>query len=512
MGEGVDAVPPGWAALRERVAELADLRGAAALLHWDQHTTMPPAGAAARADRLAALDRVIHERLTDPALARLLDDIEPWAAGEDPDSDAARLVAHTRRDHEKAVRVPATLAVELTRAASLGQEAWLAAFQANDFGRFREALERQVELRHRYVACFPESEHPYDVLLDDYEPGMRTSEVVPVLAELRDGLAPFVRSAAAPGERPRNGGVFQGPWSAEVQRGAALDVLDGIGWDPAAWRLDPAPHPFAMGMGRGDTRITTRYDEHDFGMALYSVLHEFGHGLYDASYAPALDRTTLDSPASLAVHESQSRLWENLVGRGRPFCAWVLPRLRETLGAGLPDGLDADGLFRAVNAVSRSSNRVEADETTYNLHVVLRFELELGLIDGSIAVADLPAVWNDRMWRDLEVEVRDDRDGVLQDIHWGMGAIGYFATYTLGNLVAAQLWRRIRRDLPDLDASIEGGDFAPLRAWLGEHVHQHGRKFHTRELLARTTGEALSPQPFLEYLGAKLAEAAAPAA
>jgi len=494
------------AELRRRAAELSDLRGSASLLHWDQHTTMPPAGAGVRAERLATLDAVEHERLTDPGLGRLLDALEPRAADEDPDGDDVRLVARLRRDHEKAVRIPAALSSELTRAASLGQEAWLAAHRAGDFALFRDALERQIELRHRYAACFPEAEHPYDVLLDDYEPGMRAAEVVPVLAELREGLTPLVAEAAAPGERPRNDGVFAGPWDEATQRRAVLDVARAVGFDPAAWRLDPAPHPFAMGMGTGDTRITTRYDPHDFGMALYSVLHEFGHGLYEAGTAPELARTTLDVPASLSVHESQSRLWENLVGRGRPFCGWLLARLRETLGTGLPDGLDAEGLFRAVNAVSRSAIRVEADETTYNLHVVLRFELELALMEGKLAVDDLPAAWNERMLSDLGVEVRDDREGLLQDIHWGMGAIGYFATYTLGNLIAAQLWRRLRADVSDLDAAIEAGDFAPLRGWLAEHVHRHGRKFDTRELLARITGEPLTPQPFLAYLRGKLEE------
>jgi len=275
------------AELRVRAAELADLHGVTALLHWDQHTTMPPSGGAARAERLATLDAVAHGRLTDPALGRLLDELEPWAADQDPDSDPVRLVSRIRRDHEKAVRIPAELSAELTRAASLGQEAWLDAHRANDFGRFRDALERQVELRHRYVGCFPDAEHPYDVLLDDYEPGMRTAEVVPVLAELREGLTPLVAATARDARRP-NDGVFAGPWDVATQRDAVLDVLGAVGYDPASWRLDPAPHPFALGIGTGDTRITTRYVEDEFGMALYSSLHEFGHGLYDASHAPEL--------------------------------------------------------------------------------------------------------------------------------------------------------------------------------------------------------------------------------
>jgi carboxypeptidase Taq len=502
------AAPPELAALRGRLAVIADLQGISRLMAWDQSVLMPPAGAEIRAERGATLDRTVHDLVSAPELGALLDVLEPWAASEDPDADAVRMVAWARRDHEKAVRVPADLAADLSRAAALGQQAWLEAREHADFSRFRDALERHLELRHRYVACFGEAEHPYDVLLDDFEPGMRTAEVVPILAELRAGLTPLVAQAARDGQ-PRNAGALTGPFPAEAQRRALLDVLGAIGFDPDAWRLDPAPHPFAVGVGRGDTRITTRYDEHELGMALFSGLHEFGHGLYEAGTDPALERTTLDEPASLAIHESQSRLWENLVGRGRPFCDWVLPRLREHLGPEHLAGLDADGLFRAVNSVSRSAIRVEADETTYNLHVILRFELELALIEGKLAVADLPAAWNERMASDLGIEVRGDVEGVLQDIHWSIGAIGYFATYTLGNLISAQLWERIRSDLPDLDARIEAGDFAPLRDWLGEHVHRHGRKYPARELLLRVTGQELSPQPFLGYLEGKLRDAGA---
>lgn len=504
-----EAAPRELAALRGRLAEIADLESVAKLLSWDQQTMMPSAGASSRAERSGTVATTIHERLTSPGLGRLLDVLEPWAAGEDPDSDAARMVGWARRDHEKAVRVPTELSAEMTRASALGQHAWLDAVGHADFGRFRAPLERQLELRHRYVACFEGVEHPYDVLLDDFEPGMRTAEVVPILAELREGLAPLVAATARDGG-PRNDGLLDGPYSAADQRRAVLDVLDGVGFTGTAWRLDEAAHPFATGVGHGDTRITTRYDEDEFGMALYSALHEFGHGLYDSGTHPVLARTTLDEPASLAIHESQSRLWENLVGRSRPFCAWLLPRLQATLGtAGRLGGLDADALFRGVNAVSRSLIRVEADETTYNLHVILRFELELALMEGRLAVADLPAAWNERMASDLGVEVPDDARGVLQDIHWSVGAIGYFPTYTLGNLIAAQLWERLRRDLPELDERLERGDFAPLREWLGLHVHRHGRKFEARELLLRVTGQKLSPQPFLTYLRGKLADTGA---
>jgi carboxypeptidase Taq len=499
--------PPELGAFQERMAQLSDLGRVHALLLWDQNTMMPPRGAPARADHSSTLELITHERLTDPEVGRLLDVLEPWAAGQDPDSDDVRLLAAVRRDHEKAVLVPSALAAEMSHANALGQQAWLQARAASDFSHFRDALARHIELRHRYVECFQPADHPYDVLLDDFEPGLTTAELQPLFTTLREGLVPLVAAAAADRDRPRNEGVFSGPFEVESQRRAVVEVLDGIGFDEDAWRLDPAPHPFAQSLAASDVRITTRYDLHDFGVAFYSALHEFGHGLYEAGIPPALGRTPLGSPVSLGVHESQSRLWENLVGRSRPFCSWVLPRLREQLGNGLGT-IDADGLYRAVNTVGSSLIRVDADETTYNLHIVLRFELELALIEGALAVDDVPAAWNDGMARLLDVEVPDDAQGVLQDVHWGAGLFGYFPTYTLGNLMAAQLWSRVVVDLPDIDERIATGDFAPLREWLLEHIHRHGRKFPPRELLHRVIGEELSTEPFLEYLRAKLADVA----
>jgi carboxypeptidase Taq len=492
-------------ALRARMAELSDLHAVSMLLFWDQQTMMPPAGAASRAERAATIALAIHARESDPELGKLLDALEPWAAGEDPDSDDVRLVQWTRRDYEKSVRVPAELAAELSKAKALGQQAWQEARAANDFGRFRDALAHQIELRHRYVACFPGHAHPYDALLDDFEPGLTTAELRPLFAELRDALVPLVAAAGEPGQ-PRNDGAFHGRFGVEEQRIAVLDVLEGMGFDPDSWRLDPALHPFASGMGPDDVRLTTKYDEQDFAVALYSALHEFGHGLYEAGVDRRLFRTTLDDPVSLGVHESQSRMWENIIGRSRAFCAWLRAQLAESLPAAL-NGLDVDGLYRAVNTVQPSLIRTEADETTYNLHIVLRFELELALTEGTLSVDDLPAAWDEGMLRLLGIEVPGPADGVLQDVHWSAGLVGYFPTYTLGNLIAAQLWERLMDDLPDVDDLLEHGDFAPIREWLREHVHSHGRKFPPRELLRRVTRRDLQVEPFLRYLREKLADA-----
>ena len=501
----MSALPAELTELRARMAELSDLGSVARLLFWDQQTMMPPAGAVARAERAATLALAIHARESDPGLGALLDALDPWAAGEDPDSDDVRLIYWTRRDFEKSVRVPAELAAELSKARALGQAAWQEARAANDYGRFRDSLARNVELRRRYVACFDGYEHPYDAMLDDFEPGLETAELRPLFAQLRDALVPLVAAAGDP-DQPRNDGALHGTFGVEAQRIAVLAVLEEIGFDSNSWRLDPTLHPFAAGLAPDDVRLTTKYDESDFAVALYSALHEFGHGLYEANVDRRLFRTTLDDPVSLGIHESQSRMWENIVGRSRPFCAWLHPRLAEWL-PGAVDGLDATGLYRAVNTVQPSLIRTEADETTYNLHIILRFELELALTEGTVPVDELPDAWDEGMERLLGIEVPTVAEGVLQDVHWSTGLFGYFPTYTLGNLIGAQVWERLLDDLPDIDDLLERGDFAPLRDWLREHVHRHGRKFPPRELLQRVTRRDLDVEPFLRYLREKLADA-----
>ncbi len=478
------AAPPELAVLGERLAPLSDLHALGALAFWDQNTMMPPRGAPARADMQATLERIAHEHLTDPAIGRLLDALDGWIAGADPDSEEVRMVRAARRDFEKAVRVPTDLAAEMSRAASLGQQAWLEARAASDYRLVRDALARHVELRHRYVECFEGYEHPYDVVLDDFEPEMTTAQLRPLLDDLRDALVELVVAHADDPGAPRDD-PLAGPWEPDVQRAAVLDVLEALGFEPEGWRLDTTAHPFAQGLDPGDIRITTRFAPQEFTMAFYAALHEFGHGLYEAQIPRRLVRSPLGNVVSLGVHESQSRMWENLVGRSRPFCTWAAARLARTL-PGLK-GLDGDRLFDAVNGVRPSLIRVEADETTYNLHVILRFELELALLEGALTVDELPSAWNAGMLRLLGVEVPDDARGVLQDIHWSAGLIGYFPTYTLGNVFAAQLFARASADLGGLDDAF------------------------ARELLRRATGQELSTEPFLRYLRGKLSALRAPA-
>ncbi|MEX2196752.1 MAG: carboxypeptidase M32 [Thermoleophilaceae bacterium] len=487
--------------LRERLGEVSDLGSAATLLDWDQETTMPAGGAAARAEATATVRRLAHERFTDPALGELLESLREHEGSLPPDSDDASLVRVARRRHEKARRVPAELAGELARAESLGQRAWQAARDASDFAALRPALERNVALAQEYAACFGDAAEPYDALLDDYEEGMTGAEVAAVFADLREALVPLAAAIAGRDATPPG---LTGPFALERQQALVREVVGRLGWNEQAWRLDDSAHPFSAPVGAGDVRITTRYDE-DHLQSVLAALHETGHGLYAQGIDPALRRTPLGSSPSMALDESQSRLWENVVGRGRPFVGYLHGLLAEAFPEALAD-VDADGLYRSLNSVSPSLIRVEADEVTYSLHVVLRFELERELISGDLAVADLPEAWNAGMRRLLGVEVPDDARGVLQDVHWAAGLFGYFPTYALGNVVALQVWERAREDLPGLDAELAQGDCAALGEWLREHLYRHGAKYTPAETIERVTGGPLDPAPLSRYLAAKYGE------
>ncbi len=477
--------------LRAQLGQLTDLGATTALLHWDQQTVMPSGGAEGRANMMATLATIAHERQTSASLGALL------AAAEPADDTEAAILRVARRDHEKARRVPTSLQAEIELAGARALEPWAQARATDDFARFQPYLERNLELRRRYAACFDDVEHPYDALLDDFEPGLTTARVREVFEQLRVGLVALVAELAAAAPAP----VLPGPFGVEAQRALAMEIAHSFGWAEDQWRMDLAVHPFALAMNARDVRVTTRYSPDDL-QGVFAVMHEMGHGLYEHQVAPELARTTLGTGVSLGVHESQSRLWENLVGRSEPFWRHWLPRLREAFGDGIGTLSDADVIW-AINRVEPSLIRVDADEVTYSLHVILRFELEVALVEGSLAVADLPEAWNARTRELLGIEVPDDAHGVLQDIHWAYGDLGYFPTYAIGNLVAAQLWRAIGRDLPALDEQLAAGDHGPLREWLREHVHRHGRALEPVELLRRATGEQLDPQPLLDQLTSK---------
>jgi carboxypeptidase Taq len=486
--------------LRTRLAEIVDLRRVAALASWDQHTQMPAGGGRARAEQLATLGRIAHERFVDDEIGRLLEALRPYEEQQPYDSDEAALIRITRRDWEKARRVPPELTSEITRSGAVAYQAWVDARQSSDFSHFLPHLERNVELKHRYAACFEPYEELYDVLLDDFEPGMKAAEARGVLDQLRRELVPFIRELAERGEEVDDSCLY-GDYPLDVQKEFELVVLEGFGFDPDSWRLDPTVHPFASGTCPTDIRITTRYftDRYE---SLFSTMHEFGHGLYEHQVAASLDRTPLQRGASMSLHESQSRMWENLVGRGLPFWRHFYPQLRSRFER-LRD-VDLETFYGAVNKVQPSLIRVEADEVTYNLHIILRFELEQEIMAGEVALRDLPDAWNARMREYLGIEPPDDARGVLQDVHWSFGGLGYFPTYSLGNVVSAQIWEKVREAIPDLDDQIEAGEFATLRSWLAENLHRHGRKFMPQEMLDRVVGGPIDAGPYIRYLKDKL--------
>jgi carboxypeptidase Taq len=497
------------AALKERLGQLSDIEQAAALAHWDQQTMMPVHGAAARAQLMSTLARTSHETFVAEETGRLLE----GAAGEldageapDPDSDDARLVWLTDRQWEKARRVPTELAAQRALASSAGHETWVAARARSDFAAFEPALARNVELARRYAECHaadPAFSTAYDALLDDFEPRMPTTAVARLFDELKAELVPMIAQiAACP---PIDDEPLYARFPVDGQRRLVDEVVALMGFTDEEWRIDDAVHPFAMLLGTGDVRITTRWDESFWPTGLYGAMHECGHGLYEAGIAASLMRTPLGSAESLGVHESQSRMWENMVGRGRPFCGVLAPRIAELAGGQLA-GIDPDRLYAAVNRVKPTLIRVEADEATYALHIILRFELEQQLIDGTLKAADLPEAWNARFQEYFGITVADDAAGVLQDVHWSAGMFGYFPAYALGNLIAGQLWERAHVDLPTLEGQLATGELSPLREWLREHVHRYGAKFTTTELLERETGAPISVAPFVRYLKAKLSE------
>jgi len=485
--------------LRERLAEICDLGKTAALLGWDQHVMMPPGGAALRAEQLATVGRIAHTKFTSPEIGKLLDDLRDWSEQHDYDSLEASLVRVTSRDWEKLRQVPADLRAEMSRSAALANPVWVEARKSNDFKSFLPVLRKNLDLRKRYIDCFDVGDEPYDIVLDDYERGMKTKEVRQIFDYLKEHQAPLVKEVAASGGAAAP--VHDFPL--EPQKIFELEVARAFGFTDEAWRLDPTVHPFATGTGITDIRITTRYFREHLG-GLFGTMHEFGHGLYEHQVDPALERTPLARGVSLGMHESQSRMWENFVGRSLPFWRHFFPRLQELFPDALR-GYDAEQWYREVNATSPSLIRVEADEATYNLHIILRFELEQAMLADEFPLEQLPEEWNRRMWEYLGIEVPNDTEGVLQDVHWSGGSIGYFPTYALGNLISAQLWEKITDDLPDLNGGFEQGEFGPLRDWLRENLHRHGRKFTPGETLERVVGTSvIDPEPYVRYLREKL--------
>jgi carboxypeptidase Taq len=487
--------------LKARLLEANDLNSAAALLSWDQATYMPPGGAGARGRQMATLDRLAHEKFTDAAIGRLLDGLERDTAGLPPDSDDAALVRVTRREYERALRVPPAFVAEMSEHASLSYNAWTVARPADDFARMRPLLERTIELSRRYAGFFPGWASVADPHIDASDLGMTAASVRALFAELRARLVPLVRAIA---ERPpADDSCLKRHAPEAAQLAFGLQVIERYGYDFTRGRQDRTHHPFMMKSSLGDVRITTRVREDDLTDALFSTLHECGHALYEQGIRRELEGLPLAEGASAGVHESQSRLWENLVGRSRPFWEHFYPRLVAAFPAQLKD-VPLDAFHRAINRVARSLIRTDADEVTYNLHVMLRFDFELDLLEGRLAVKDLPEAWRARMQTDLGITPPDDRDGALQDVHWYAGAVGgQFQGYTLGNILSAQFFAAAVRAHPGIPAEMARGQFGTLLGWLRENVYQHGAKFTPVELVERATGGPMSIEPYMAYLVGK---------
>jgi len=489
------------AALRSHLAPIADLRAVATVLRWDQETLMPPGGANGRALQLATLARLAHEQFTSDVTRRLLDAADGAARGADPASDDAALVRMTRRDLERASKLPPEFVAEQRRVAAVAMHVWRDAREANDFAAFRPHLERVFQLARREADYIGFTGHPYDALVDLYDPGMTARELETLFGRLLEVIVPMVRSIATRGTAGPD--VLDAEFDEAAQRTFALEIVQAFGYDTRRGRLDLSAHPFAAKFHRDDVRITTRFGRRL--SALFGTFHESGHAVYSQGTAPALERSPLSDGAGAGIHESQSRMWENLVGRSRAFWEHAFPRLRRAFPAQLA-GADAETVYRAVNRVEPGLIRVRADEVTYNLHVVLRFELEKALLTQDLAVSDLPEAWKTKMTAYLGLTPPDDTDGVLQDIHWSSGLVGSFPSYTLGNVASVQLFEAARRAHPVMADDIRAGRFAPLYEWMRDHVYVHGRKFLPSELLQRATGSPLTAEPYLRYLREKFSD------
>jgi carboxypeptidase Taq len=501
----VPAVQPdaALAELREHLAEIEDLDRAQSVLHWDLEVWMPPGGGEARSKQLATLAKLGHDRSVSDRIGELLDAAEPYLASLPYEHVDACLARVARRRWDKARRVPSELAAEFTEAQARSYQAWVAARENDDFESFRPWLERMLELRMRYVECFAPYDDPYDVLLDDFEEGMKTDEVRTIFARLQPELTALVAEhATEDGAR-----ILTGTFPTDAQERLSRDVIERFGVDWDEFRLDLTVHPFQVTFGAGDIRMTTRYAEDDVN-SLFTAMHEAGHGLYEHGIDRRLDRTPLQHGVSSALHESQSRLWENVVGRSLPFWRWLYPRLQETFRDHFGT-VALEDFHRAVNLARRTHIRVDADETSYGLHIILRFELEQELFSGRLAARDVPEAWNTRFEELLGLAVPNDQLGALQDSHWASGGFGYFPTYLLGSVLSVQIWERAKQAIPDVEEQIERGEFAALHGWLRENLYALGSMFTPAETIERVAGGPIDPEPYLGYLRDKLGTLAA---
>lgn len=492
--------------LKTRLHEVNDLQSAAAVLYWDQATYMPPGGAEGRGRQLATLSQLAQEKFSDPALGRLLEDLRPYEESLPYDSHDASLLRLTRRQYARAIKLPAEFVAEVTSHAARSYQAWTTARPANDFAAMQPLLEKTLELSRRAAEYYgwPAGGHVADPLIEDADYGMTVATLRPLFAALREQLVPLV--AAIQRQPAPDDSFLHRHYPERQQWDFGLDVVQRFGYDLRRGRQDKTHHPFMIKFSSGDVRITTRFREDDLGDGLFSTMHESGHAMYEQGISPAFDRTPLSSGTSAGVHESQSRLWENLVGRSRPFWRYTYPKLQAVFPEQLGD-IPLDAFYRAINKVQPTLVRVDADEVTYNLHIIIRFELELALLEGALAVRDLPEAWRASYRDTLGVDVPDDRNGVLQDMHWYYSQIGGgFQGYTLGNIMSAAFWRAATTAHPEIDDQMAQGQFTTLLGWLRANIYQHGSKWTAAELVQRVTGAPLSIEPYIGYLNTKFGE------
>jgi carboxypeptidase Taq len=495
---------PAFDNLLARLADISNLDQASAVLNWDQRTYMPPQGSPARARHLATLAKLAHEMFVARETQDLLAAAE-GEAGKFPDgSDQRAMLRVARRNMDKATKVPTSLIIELTETCSLAEEIWQNAKAADDYKTFAPWLDKIYHLKRQYAAAIGYNKRIYDALLDDFEEGMTADALDPIFQTLRDFTVPFVARIKERAGRVTDD-LLKLDYNEASQQTFSTRILKDCGFDFSKGRLDVSVHPFCTNFSPNDVRITTRYQRNWLPSALFGCLHEMGHALYEMNNNPAYEGTPLASGISLGVHESQSRLWENLVGRSKAFWSRYYPDLQKTFPAQLA-AVPMDSFYRSINRVSPSLIRVEADEVTYNLHIILRYELEQDFLEQRLTAKDAPAAWNDKMQRYFGLTPPSDSQGILQDVHWSGGGIGYFPTYSLGNILAAQLFESAAAAIPNLQAEIQNASFAPLLNWLTTHVHQHGKKYPPQELVKRATGRPLATEPYLRYLNDKFSE------
>lgn len=485
-----------------QLKELALLRSCGAVLGWDEQTNLPPKGAEHRANQLAMISGLSHDRGTSKELGELLDELSDPASVGGEETVAYANVRDARRAYDRSVKLPKELVEELTRATTLSQNAWVESRKKKDFSTFQPWLEKIIDLKREEAdALGSPTGVKYDALIEDYEPGATAAEIQGVFTPLRESLVNLVTAIRESSAKP-DISILERLYPTAEQKKLSLEAATKIGFDFDSGRLDIAAHPFCSGIGPGDCRLTTRYDEHHFPGAFFGTLHEAGHGIYEQGLKDEDFGLATGEACSLGIHESQSRMWENLVGRSRAFWEFFYSQAQQTFPNAIGD-VHLDDFYAAINDVRPSWIRVEADEVTYNLHIMLRFELEQALIGGDLDVADVPAAWNEKFTDYFGITPTDDSIGCLQDVHWGAGLIGYFPTYSLGNMYASQFFEKAQEDLGDLDAMFAQGEFIPLKEWLNKNIHEHGRRYYAPKLVQVVTGKPLSAEPLLNHLRSK---------